>query len=105
MNVCVGARVGPLHQPSPHTHPTYHPPLNPRSRAVMQRHLDVSRFKAAYVVADTLWAAGGERGPLLLSQAEMLSLDSAVLMVQLNIRLLLEEAGISPISIICEKLT
>ena len=46
---------------------------------------------------DSLWAEGGQdggpdpdHGLHLLSQAEMLSLDSAMLMVQLNIRLLLE---------------
>ena len=47
--------------------------------------------------ADSLWAEGGQeggpdtdRGLHLLSQAEMLTLDAAMLMVQLNIRLLLE---------------
>ncbi len=44
--------------------------------------------------ADSFWtdakAQDNEGGLQLLSQAEMLSLDSAMLMVQLNIRLLLE---------------
>ncbi|KAL4421222.1 hypothetical protein ABPG75_010513 [Micractinium tetrahymenae] len=82
---------------------------DPRSRSEMTRLIDVRRFKAAIVVCDSTWAGCGapdrEGGPQLLTQAEMLSLDAAVLMVQLNIRLLLEEARQPSIPIICEKLT
>lgn len=48
--------------------------------------------------ADSLWGGdggqlSGDGGLRLLSQAEMLSLDAAVLLVQLNIRLALEVGG------------
>ncbi|KAL4421226.1 hypothetical protein ABPG75_010517 [Micractinium tetrahymenae] len=82
---------------------------DPRSRSEMTRLIDVRRFKAAIVVSDSTWAGCGapdrEGGPQLLMQAEMLRLDAAVLMVQLNIRMLLEEARQPSIPIICEKLT
>ena len=48
--------------------------------------------------ADSYWGAldtpDPDRGLQLLSQAEMLTLDAAMLMVQLNIRLLLEVRGV-----------
>ncbi|KAI7839964.1 hypothetical protein COHA_006285 [Chlorella ohadii] len=84
---------------------------DPRSMNDMRRLVPLSAFKAAVVVSDSLWcdgAAGGSEGdPSLRSvnQSEMLALDSACLMVQLNIRMLLEEGGHPSISIICEKLT
>ncbi|KAL4430537.1 hypothetical protein ABPG77_005777 [Micractinium sp. CCAP 211/92] len=83
---------------------------DPRSRSEMQKLIDVTQFKGAFVVCDSLWGGdggqfSGDGGLRLLSQAEMLSLDAAVLLVQLNIRLALEEAHHPNISIICEKLT
>lgn len=84
---------------------------DPRSRLEMQRMIDVTKYKGAIVVCDSLWAGNDaevpslDAGLRLLSQAEMLSLDAAVLMVQLNIRLLLEEARRRNINILCEKLT
>ncbi|KAI7839331.1 hypothetical protein COHA_006922 [Chlorella ohadii] len=81
---------------------------DPRSLSDMRRLIDVQRYKAAIVVCDSYWVGeppDSEGGLQLLSQTEMLACDSATLMVQLNIRLLLEEAGHPSISIICEKLT
>ncbi|PRW58011.1 hypothetical protein C2E21_3586 [Chlorella sorokiniana] len=84
---------------------------DPRSMHDMRRLVKVSKFKAAVVVSDSLWcdvvAGGSEADPSvrIVNQAEMLALDSACLMVQLNIRLLLEEGFHPSISIICEKLT
>ncbi|PRW57972.1 SAD1 UNC-84 domain 1- isoform A [Chlorella sorokiniana] len=81
---------------------------DPRALSDMRRLIDVRRYKAAIVVCDSFWVSepsDSEGGLQLQSQAEMLACDSATLMVQLNIRLLLEEAGHPSISIICEKLT
>lgn len=53
-----------------------------------------AQVSSVHLCADSFWtdakAQDNEGGLQLLSQAEMLSLDSAMLMVQLNIRLLLE---------------
>ncbi|KAL4440243.1 hypothetical protein ABPG75_003244 [Micractinium tetrahymenae] len=67
---------------------------DPCSRSEMQKLIDVTQFKGAFVVCDSLWASddagqpSADGGLRLLSQAEMLSLDAAMLMVAVNPRFL-----------------
>lgn len=92
-----------------------HVKCDPRRRRKLASAIDISKYKAAIVMCDSMWAgqasAGGpDLGGLGLSQSEMLRLDADVLLVQLNIRKLLDDkaketGSAPPIMIIVEKTT
>ncbi|WIA42759.1 hypothetical protein OEZ86_008702 [Tetradesmus obliquus] len=68
--------------------------------------LPLARFRAAIVLADAVWADpdGDERNGIdSIDQPSVLRQDSLMVMVQLNIRKLLEDLALPPINIICQK--
>eukprot|EP00878_Enallax_costatus_P037607 GHUV01042494.1.p1 GENE.GHUV01042494.1~~GHUV01042494.1.p1 ORF type:complete len:301 (+),score=77.35 GHUV01042494.1:33-935(+) len=76
----------------------------------LQRHqlaaLPLSRFRAAVVLADERWIdpdMDDSNGIDSIDQPSLLRQDALMVMVQLNIRKLLEDLCLPPINIICQK--
>ncbi|KAK9818136.1 hypothetical protein WJX72_007697 [[Myrmecia] bisecta] len=83
-----------------------HVPGNPLEKVDLQAKLDITKYKCAIVLCDESWvdpdldlANGIELG----EEGDMLRLDAMIMLVQLNIRALLEDAAFPEINIICEK--
>ncbi|KAG2488904.1 hypothetical protein HYH03_012534 [Edaphochlamys debaryana] len=85
-----------------------HLKADPLQRSEMAAHVDVTQLKAALVLCDERWVdpdLDQTNGVDSLCQADMLRLDSLVMMVQLNIRKLLEDASRPTINIVCQKVS
>lgn len=86
----------------------HHVKADPRDRAALSNAIDVSRLAVAIVMHDKQWSVKWTQAaaaPYALCETDMMRMDAEVLTVQLNVRYLLEEAGLPEINIISEKLT
>lgn len=103
----VASHLGDLcHQHSLHRLEVKHVLADPRVRHSLASAIDISQYQAAVVLSDHSWCEGSihdMQEHRSISQSEMLRLDSEVLQVQINIRLLLQERGCPNINIICER--
>ncbi|KAG2488131.1 hypothetical protein HYH03_013277 [Edaphochlamys debaryana] len=78
---------------------------DPLQRSEMGALVDVTQLKAALVLCDERWVDPdlNDNDEDVLCQGDMLRLDSLIMMVQLNIRKLLEDASRPTINIVCQK--
>eukprot|EP00891_Asterochloris_glomerata_P004631 jgi/Astpho2/4631/Aster-x0209 len=83
-----------------------HIPGDPLQRSEIADRLDITRFKCCIILCDSRWVdpdLDSTNGIQMRLAADMLRFDSMLLMVQLNVRKLLEEAEYPDINILTEK--
>ncbi|DBA72591.1 TPA: hypothetical protein ACH3X2_010343 [Trebouxia sp. C0005] len=83
-----------------------HVPGDPLQKDDLDSKLDILRYKCVIVLCDSQWCdpdLDSNNGIQMNSLRDMLRIDSMLMMVQLNIRVLLEAADAPDINIICEK--
>jgi hypothetical protein len=79
----------------------HHVNANPLQRSSLAAKLDMSTFRCALVLCDELWVDPDSydgNGIDSLDEPSVLRLDSLVMVTQLNVRKLLEDSRLPPIS-------
>ncbi|KAK9803748.1 hypothetical protein WJX73_000566 [Symbiochloris irregularis] len=81
---------------------------NPLDQRDLKTHLDLTAFSTAILLCDHMWLdpdLKGGNGVEMGEENDMLRLDSMMLVVQLNLRQLMEEAGFPNLNLISEKIS
>ncbi|KAK9866656.1 hypothetical protein WJX84_009216 [Apatococcus fuscideae] len=79
---------------------------DPLERSELQERVDLTKFRCAIILCDEGWIdpdLDTSNGIQIEEEGDLLRLDSMLLMVQLNVRSILEAKGFPEINIICEK--
>ncbi|KAK9843129.1 hypothetical protein WJX74_007389 [Apatococcus lobatus] len=79
---------------------------DPLEKADLTERIDLTKFRCAIILCDEGWVdpdLDTSNGIQIEEEGDLLRLDSMLLLVQLNVRSLLEERGFPEINIICEK--
>ncbi|GAB4820157.1 hypothetical protein N2152v2_007203 [Parachlorella kessleri] len=94
-----------------------HIKADPRNMSEVRAHIDIACFKSVVVIADAWWGDGGglegdRQAYRNLTQGDLLRIDAAVLLTQLNIRTLLavgaavgKEQRLPDLSIVVQRMT
>lgn len=99
--MCMATTCSPLLSNCVARAQVHHVNANPLQRSSLAAKLDMSTFRCALVLCDELWVDPDSydgNGIDSLDEPSVLRLDSLVMVTQLNVRKLLEDSRLPPIS-------